>query len=81
MQSMVKLAPVQPFFMGLHFEVAGYANVGRGGLSLADLEHKIIRPYGDARIHAAINCASAGCPRLRQVFVRTPRAPLLLSVR
>jgi hypothetical protein len=67
LQSMVKLAPVQPFFTGLHFEVAGYANVGRGGLNLADLEHKIIRAYGDARIHAAINCASAGCPRLRQV--------------
>lgn len=33
-------------------------------ISLNDLEHKIIRPLGDPRIHFAINCASKGCPRL-----------------
>jgi hypothetical protein len=35
------------------------------GKSLNDIEHKILRPLGDARIHAAIVCASHGCPPLR----------------
>ena len=30
--------------------------------SLNDLEHKILRKYGDPRIHFAINCASFSCP-------------------
>jgi len=29
------------------------------------IEHKILRPMGDARIHFAINCASVSCPDLR----------------
>lgn len=34
--------------------------------SLDDLEHKILRPnFKDARVHAAVNCASVGCPPLR----------------
>ena len=34
--------------------------------SLDDLEHKILRPdFKDARVHAAVNCASIGCPPLR----------------
>jgi hypothetical protein len=33
-------------------------------VSLNDIEHKILRPLGDPRIHAAINCASRGCPPL-----------------
>ena len=31
-------------------------------VSLNDVEHKILRPMGDARIHFAIVCASKGCP-------------------
>lgn len=34
-------------------------------LSLNHIEHKILRPMGDPRIHAAIVCASKGCPILR----------------
>jgi hypothetical protein len=35
-------------------------------LSLDDVEHKILRPvFQDARVHAALNCASQGCPPLR----------------
>ena len=35
-------------------------------LALNDIEHKILRKrYKDARLHAAINCASASCPPLR----------------
>ncbi|MGE0707044.1 MAG: DUF547 domain-containing protein [Planctomycetota bacterium] len=34
-------------------------------LSLNDIEHQILRPMGDPRIHSAIVCASKGCPPLR----------------
>lgn len=36
-------------------------------LSLDDIEHVILRGlFGDARVHYAVNCASVGCPNLRQ---------------
>lgn len=36
------------------------------GLSLNDMEHRILRPiWKDARVHYAINCASIGCPNLQ----------------
>lgn len=39
--------------------------VGGESYTLNDIEHDIIRAeFGDPRIHAAINCASGGCPRL-----------------
>ena len=35
-------------------------------LSLNDIEHRILRPvWRDPRIHYAVNCASIGCPDLR----------------
>lgn len=35
-------------------------------LSLNDIEHRILRPiWMDPRIHYAVNCASIGCPNLR----------------
>jgi len=36
--------------------------VGGQELSLNDVEHKILRPMGDSRIHFAVVCASKGCP-------------------
>jgi hypothetical protein len=33
--------------------------------SLNDVENEIIRPFGDPRIHFAINCAAKSCPPLR----------------
>lgn len=33
-------------------------------LTLNQLEHERIRPVADGRVHAAINCASLGCPPL-----------------
>ncbi len=39
-------------------------NVGGMRINLYDLEHKIIIPFGDPRIHFAINCASGSCPKL-----------------
>ena len=38
--------------------------VGGRPYSLDHIEHKILRPMGDPRIHFAIVCASIGCPRL-----------------
>jgi len=40
-------------------------------LALNDVEHKILRAqFKDARLHAAVNCASASCPPLRnEAFV------------
>jgi len=34
-------------------------------MNLYDLEHKIIRPLKEPRIHFALVCASASCPKLR----------------
>lgn len=35
------------------------------GLSLDDIEHRILRPlWRDPRVHYAVNCASIGCPDL-----------------
>jgi hypothetical protein len=33
--------------------------------SLDSLEHGLIRPFGEPRIHFAVNCASVGCPALQ----------------
>jgi len=35
-------------------------------VSLHEVEHEILRPMGDPRIHAAIVCASTSCPSLRR---------------
>jgi hypothetical protein len=43
----------QPFF-----EISGKT------MSLNTIEHKILRPMGDPRIHFAIVCASESCPKL-----------------
>lgn len=36
-------------------------------MSLHQVEHEILRGYGEPRIHFAINCASRSCPRLLQI--------------
>lgn len=38
--------------------------VGGQNYSLDEIEHKVLRPMGDPRIHFAIVCASIGCPPL-----------------
>jgi len=50
---------------GLVFEIP--REVAQGKKSLSYIEHKIIRPLGDPRIHFAINCASIGCPNLPDI--------------
>ena len=48
-----------PFFVAAKYRIDGRK------INLRNLENKIVRArYGDARIHAALNCASLGCPRL-----------------
>ncbi|MBT3881469.1 MAG: DUF547 domain-containing protein [Candidatus Scalindua sp.] len=42
-----------------HHEVEGVL------YSLDNIEHNVIRPLADPRIHFAINCASVGCPSLK----------------
>ena len=42
-----------------------------GTYTLDDIEHKILRPKKDPRIHAALSCASLGCPPLwNKVFTQ-----------
>jgi len=36
-------------------------------MSLSEVEHEILRDFGEPRIHFAINCASRSCPRLLQI--------------
>ncbi len=45
-------------FSGDHCEIAGERR------SQDEIEHEIIRPMGDPRIHFAINCAAISCPPL-----------------
>jgi hypothetical protein len=42
-------------------------------VSLGEIEHRILRPLGDPRIHFAIVCASIGCPLLRNEAYRPER--------
>jgi len=47
------------YFKGTDYDVGGER------MNLYDLEHKVIIPFGEPRIHFAIVCASASCPPLR----------------
>lgn len=49
--------PLGPW-KGFTFTVAGRA------VTLDGIEHQILRPLGDPRIHVGINCASRSCPPL-----------------
>lgn len=63
-------AALRPFLFG-NARLAGFfyfRRVRLGGelFNLYDLENRVIRSYGEPRIHFAINCASLGCPALPQ---------------
>lgn len=53
------------FFKGQEYNVAGQE------LNLNDLEHKVIRPLKEARIHFALVCASRSCPKLLNTIYTT----------
>lgn len=39
-------------------------------MTLNEIENRVLRPMGDPRVHAGLNCASKGCPPLsREAFV------------
>lgn len=59
--SWIRINSEQDFF------IANRVQVGGTWMNLYDLENKIIRVLGDARIHAAINCASNSCPILENM--------------
>lgn len=54
---------VKPVGYHIWKDLKAYADGGYR--SLDDIEHEILRKMGEPRIHFAIVCASAGCPRLR----------------
>ena len=49
---------IEDVFTGPHCPVAGTLR------SQDEIEHEIVRPMGDARIHFAVNCAARSCPPL-----------------
>ena len=57
-------------FFGIGFFTVERARLGGRRMSLKSLEDDIVRArFRDPRVHAALNCASIGCPRLpRRAF-------------
>ncbi|MGB5134019.1 MAG: DUF547 domain-containing protein [Prochlorococcaceae cyanobacterium] len=53
--------------------------LGGRPISLGEIEHGILRPLGDPRIHFAIVCASIGCPLLRNEAYRPERVEAQLE--
>jgi len=63
-----------PFGTGLSFFVYMDIRVGGKETTLKSLEDDVVRPrYQDPRVHAALNCASLGCPRLPREAFSGPR--------
>ena len=65
--------------MDKHYPVKSMKNIGwkkkkfkvnGKKYSLDQIEHKIIRPLKDPRIHFAINCASVGCPSISKEVIK-----------
>lgn len=58
---------IEDVFQGRHCAVAGAAR------SQDEIEHEIVRPFGDPRIHFAVNCAARSCPPLAPYAYEGPR--------
>ncbi|MEP7276143.1 MAG: DUF547 domain-containing protein [Betaproteobacteria bacterium] len=58
------LSPSTLFGRARYFKFKEWPLDGRS-ITLYDLEHQLLRPLGEPRIHFAIVCASKSCPRLR----------------
>lgn len=58
------LSPASLFGRLRYFKLTKYDVAGKS-LTLYDLERNVIIPFNDPRIHFAIVCASASCPKLR----------------
>lgn len=66
------IASIRPQLLGvpnwlgfLRFFSRREHRLGERPFSLGEIEHSLLRPLGDPRIHFAIVCASIGCPLLR----------------
>lgn len=58
---------VRPSFFSIEPWKARTMTIDGERLSLDEIENAILRPlFGDVRVHYALNCASLGCPNLRQ---------------
>ena len=55
------------FFNGPEYNVAGQS------VNLNDLEHKVIRPLNEPRIHFALVCAALSCPKLLNTIYTAPK--------
>ena len=53
--------------------------IGEEDFSLEDIEHKILRKMNEPRIHFAINCASASCPKLLNMAYTADNIETLLE--
>lgn len=53
--------------------------LGGKTVSLGEVEHKILRPLGEPRIHLAIVCASVSCPDLRSEPYTAAKLPSQLD--
>lgn len=53
--------------------------LGGKTVSLGEVEHKILRPMGEPRIHLAIVCASVSCPDLRDEPYTAAQLPAQLD--
>lgn len=54
-------------------------NVGGSKYSLDAIEHKILRPMGEPKIHFAINCASVSCPSLHDKVLKAETVGITLK--
>lgn len=56
------------------------ATVEGVGVSLDDIEHRILRPiWQDPRVHYGVNCASIGCPNLQSTAFTSANTDRLLD--
>jgi hypothetical protein len=53
--------------------------IGGRAYTLDEIEHQILRPLGEPRVHAAIVCASVSCPSLARTPYRTPQLDVQLD--
>ncbi len=56
-----------------------FFNIDGKNMNLSEVEHEILRKFGDARIHFAINCASLSCPKLTRVAYTSNNLEQLLE--
>lgn len=69
-QGILRGSSPKSFFGKIGFFYNDKYRVGGAVTNLYDLEHEILRPLGEPRIHFAIVCASKSCPVLRaEAFV------------